>query len=114
MRLRRREAAAGQEQRARRGDADLGDDERADHRRQDAEAHFGEAEHGVVGGDDDVADRGQAGPAAERRALDPSDQRHRQRVERAEQRRGGVGVAEVVVARSSRACAASRRGRRRR
>ena len=52
----------------------------------------------VVGGDDHVADRGQPGAAAERRALDPSDQRHRQRVERAEQRRRRVRVAQVVLA----------------
>ena len=66
--------------------ADLRDDERRDHRRQDAELHLGEPEHRVLGGDDDVADRGEAGAAAERGAVDAADQRHRQRVERLEHR----------------------------
>ena len=41
-------------------------------------ACLGESEHRIVGGHDDVADRGKAGAAAERRAMDPADQRHRQ------------------------------------
>ena len=41
------------------------------------------AEHRVLGGDDDVADGGQADAAAERRAVHPADERNRQRVERA-------------------------------
>ena len=32
----------------------------------------------VLGGDDDVADRGQAGAAAERGAVNPADERDRQ------------------------------------
>ena len=68
-----RESRAGQEQLARRRHADLRDDERRDHRRQDAELHLGEAEHRVVGGHDDVADGGEAGAAAERGAVDAAD-----------------------------------------
>ena len=54
----------------------------------------------VLGGDDDVADRGQAGAAAERRALDAADQRHRQRVERA--RTSAPGPRRRAGSRSSR------------
>ena len=78
----------------------LREHERRDHRRQDAELHLGEAEHRVVGGDDDVADRGEAGAAAERRAVDPADERHRQRVERsniARQRRASRRFSLVRV-----------------
>ena len=46
---------------------------RRDHRRQDAQLHFGEPERRVVRGDDDVADRGEADAAAERRAVDAAD-----------------------------------------
>ena len=40
-----------------------------------------ETEHRILGGDDDVADRGEPDAAAERGAVDAADQRHRQRVE---------------------------------
>ena len=48
----------------------LREHERRDHRRQDAELDLGEPEHRIVGGDDDVADRGEPDAAAERRAVD--------------------------------------------
>ena len=57
---------------------------------------FGEAEYRLVFGDDDVADSGEAGAAAERGAVDPSDQRHRQRIERCEHAGRGHRVADVL------------------
>ena len=93
------ESGAGEEQLARRGAADLADDERRDHRRDEAESHLGQAEHGVVGGDDDVADRGQTDAAAERGAVDASDDRHRQPVERQEHPRHVAGVVQVLLMR---------------
>ena len=43
------------------------------------ELHLGEPEHRVLVGDDDVADGGEAGAAAERRAVHAADERHGQR-----------------------------------
>ena len=47
-------------------------------------------------GDDDVADRGEADPAAECRAVDPADHRHRQRVDPLEHQREVLGVGQVL------------------
>ena len=57
------------------------------------------AEQRVLGGDDDVADRGEAGAAAERRAVDAADERNRQPIERLEHPRHRARVAHVLVAR---------------
>ena len=51
----------------------------------------------VLGRDDDVADGGEAGAAAEGRAVHASDDRHRQLVERAEHRATRLRVAQVLV-----------------
>ena len=51
----------------------------------------------VVGGDDDVADGDEADAAAERRAVDAADERHRQRVEQLEHPREVLGVAQVLL-----------------
>ena len=64
--------------------ADLRDDERRDDRRQDPEARLGEPEPRPALGDDQVADRAQPHPAAERRAVDAHDERHGARVDRLE------------------------------
>ena len=61
--------------------ADLGDDERADDRRQDPEPRLGEPEPGPRLGDDEVGDGAQAHPATERRAMDARDHRRRTRVD---------------------------------
>jgi len=66
------------------GLADLRDDERADDRRQDPEARLGEPESGPAFGDDDVGHGTQAHPAAERRPMDPGDDRRRAGVDRLE------------------------------
>ena len=68
---------------------------------QNAELHFREAEHAAAFGDDDIADGGQPGAAAERRAMHPADQRHRQRVEPLVEPRQDPGVATVLLARTA-------------
>ena len=78
------EAAAAREQGSGVALADLGDDERADDRRQDPEARLGEPEARPALGDDQVGDRAQAGPATERRAVDPGDDRRRAGVDELE------------------------------
>ena len=78
-RARGSESRAGQEQLARGRPSDLRDHERRDDRRDHAQPDLGETEHRVVRGDDDVADRGKAGPTAERGAVDAADDRHGQR-----------------------------------
>ena len=77
--------------------ADLRKHERRDHCRNDPKFHLGEAEDGVLGGDRDVADGGQSGASAERRALNARDDRPRTVVDRAEHvahsfRVDGVGL----------------------
>ena len=72
-RLRGAEPCAGQEQRARVRHADLRQHEGRDHRRQDAELRFGEAEDGAFLGDDDVAHGSQPRAAAECRPVDAAD-----------------------------------------
>ena len=62
------EPPAAREERPGMALADLGDDERRDHRRQDAEARLGEPESRPGLGDDEVGDRAQSHAAAERRA----------------------------------------------
>ena len=75
------EPAATREQRAGVRLADLGDHERADDGRQDPEARLGEPEPRARLGDDHVGDGAQPHPAAERRAVDPGDDRHGTRVD---------------------------------
>ena len=72
------EAAPGQKQFARSRPADLGEHERRDDGRDDAELHLGEAERRMFFGDDDVAYRRQPRAAAERGAVDAANHRHRQ------------------------------------
>jgi hypothetical protein len=55
-----------------------------DHRPNDPELDLREPEDRLILGDDDVAHRGEAGAAAEGRAVNASDQRNRQAVQRAE------------------------------
>jgi len=57
---------------------------------------FGQPERRVFRGDHDVADRGEADPAAECRAMDPADHRHRQRVDPLEHQREVLGVGQVL------------------
>src|SRR5205807_206912 len=66
FRARRREARAGEEQLARRRASDLREGERRDHCRQNPQLRFREAEHRIIGGDDDVADGGETGAAPSR------------------------------------------------
>ena len=68
----RREPGAGQKQLARSRTSDLRQHERRDHRRDDAQLHFGEPEHRVIRSDDDVADRAETRTAAERGAVHAS------------------------------------------
>ena len=91
------EAFAGQEQRARVRSADLGDDERRDHRRQDAEFRLGEPEDRPFGGDDDVADRREPRTAAQRGAVDAADDRFRHAVDRAVHARQAARVLDVLA-----------------
>jgi hypothetical protein len=95
----RLESHAGEEQFSCRRSADLREHVGRDRRRHQPEFHLGEPEHGVVGGDHDVADGHQAGAAAERRPVDPADERNRQRVERFEKRREARRIAQVLLAR---------------
>ena len=81
----RREALAGQEELARRRDADLPHDVGRDDGRHEAEPHLGEPELGALLGHHDVGHGGEAGPAAERRALHAGDHRLRRAVDRLEQ-----------------------------
>ena len=66
------------------GLADLRDHERRDDRRQDPQTRLGEPEPRAALGHDEVADRAQPHPAAERGALDAHDERHRAGVDRLE------------------------------
>ena len=59
--------------------------------------HLCEAEHRVLGGDDDVADRRQTASATKCRAMDAADQRHWQLVERVEQPRRLTCVVQVLI-----------------
>ena len=95
VRARSREARARQEQLAGGGLADLLQHERRHDGRDQPQLHLGEPERGVLRGDDDVADGGEAGAAAHRGAVHASDDGHRQAVDRAKHaapapvRRGG-------------------------
>ena len=71
------EALARREERPSVRLADLGDHERADHRGQDAEARLRETETRTRLGDYEVTHRAEAHAAAERRAVDAGDDRHR-------------------------------------
>ncbi len=64
--------------------ADLRDDERRDHRREDAQPCLGEAETGAGLGDHQVRHCAQPHAAAERRPVNACDDRHRARVDRLE------------------------------
>ena len=92
------EAASGQKQFARGRRADLLQHVRRNHRRQDAELGFGEAEDRVLVRHDDVADGRQTGAAAERRAVDAANHDRRHGVDGQEHFRGRPGIAHVVVA----------------
>ena len=65
------------------------------------EPDLGEPEHGVLVGDDDVADGGEPGAAAERGAMDAADHGHRQRVERREHARRRHRIVHVLRSRCS-------------
>ena len=64
---------------------------------EDSQLRLAERKDGVVGGDDDIADRGEPDAATKRRAVDAADERHWQRVEELEHPREILGVAEVVL-----------------
>ena len=96
LRVQRVEAFAGDEQRARRRRADLRQDERRDHGRNDAELDLGEAEDRIVGGDDDVGGGDQTAAAAERGAVHARDHRLRTTVDRDQHRGHRLGVADVL------------------
>ena len=98
------EATTAREQRPGMRLADLGDDERGDDRRQDAQARLGEAELRAALGDDDVAHRAQAHPATERRAVDAGDDRHRAAVEVSNM--SAMAIASCSLPSTSRAMAA--------
>jgi thiosulfate reductase cytochrome b subunit len=72
-RVRRIEALAGEEERACLRGSDFRQDDGRDDRRNDTEFHLGKAEDRVVGGDGDVANRGQPCSSAQGGALDSPD-----------------------------------------
>ena len=90
------EALAGKKIAARLARADGAHDKGRDHGRDDAEADLGRAETRRVGGDGDVAGGDEAGPAAQRGAVDHGDRRLGQLVERAQHRLETAGVLEVL------------------
>ena len=67
------EALRREEERAGVALADLADGEGRDDRWRDAQPRLGEAEAGVIGGDGDVADGGEAGATAKRRAVNATN-----------------------------------------
>ena len=75
------EALAGQRVAAHLAHRDGVAELRQDDGRRQPPAHLGDGEDGVVGGDDDVAGRNDAGAAAEAAALHQRDRRHGQPVE---------------------------------
>src|SRR5207244_8039656 len=84
LRPKRVEALAAWEESTGMRFADLGDHERRDDRRQDAEPRLGETEPRPRLGDHEVAHRAEAHPTPEGGALDTGDYRHRTRVDRLE------------------------------
>ena len=92
----RAEALAGHEV-ASRSAADLREDERRDHRRDDPEPHLGEAEDGVGPSDGDVGARDEPGAAAERESVDAADHGRRARVDRLEHAIEAHRVFDVLV-----------------
>ena len=93
------EQLAGEEQRARLRAADARERERRDRRRDEPEAHLGEAEARVLAREHDVAAAGEARAAAERGAVHARDHGHRAAVDGREHRRGELGVGQVALVR---------------
>ena len=93
---RRVEPLAGEEVPARRG-ADLRQDERRDHRRDDAELDLREAEDRVLGRERDVRARDETRAAAERVPLDAGDDGRRARVDGLQHAVEAEGVLDVLV-----------------
>ena len=79
------------------GRTDLGNDEGADDRRDEAKLGLREPERGIGAGDHDVADRAQSHAAAQRRALDAGDDRNRAGVDGLEHGLHGRCVALVLL-----------------
>ena len=90
------ERFGGEEQTPRLTHADGGDDVRRNHRRHEAEFHFGKSELRRVRGDDDVAARDESDAAAVRRAVHARDGRLRQVVQRAHQFREALRIGAIV------------------
>ena len=64
-----------------------------------AKPNLGEPEDRLLGRDDDVANRDQSGPAAERGAVHATDHRHWQAIQRLEHPRHLGGVVHVLIVR---------------
>ena len=91
------EALTRDEVAARPARPDLRERERRDHRRDDAELHLREREHGPFVRDRDVGAGDEARPAAERVALNARDDRSRAAVDRLQHPAKGVRVGHVCV-----------------
>jgi len=91
------EALSGQEVAPGSALPDLREDERRDHCRDDPELDLREPEDRVFGRDRDVHRGGEAGPAAERVALDPRDDRRGARIDRLHHPEEPHRVIDVLV-----------------
>src|SRR5258706_410999 len=96
LRLRRAQAFARQHVAPRLRLAERARDVRADHRGHQADSHFGQAELGLLGGDDQVARRNEPHAARERGALHARDDRLGTMVHRVQKRSEAPSLAPVA------------------